>query len=160
MRAEDKIHQLKKSLKEKATTSGEPTKRLACLVKYSLDFECRAKLRCQPKSLKKIARSARATAKRHPANPSSLETPSIPPSYLYSQSGDNLLLWDSGYSSSLRRFFLFGTLDNIYTLAYCNNLIIYGTFKVPPNLLTQLLTVNGLTDDHVSSNSACRNIAC
>ena len=95
-----------------------------------------------------MARSARAAANRHPANPTSLEHLSIPPSYLITASGDNLLLWDSEYSSSLRRSYLFGTPSNLEVLGSCNNLVIDGTFKVAPSLFTQLLTIHGITTDH------------
>ena len=79
-------------------------------------------------------------ANRHPTCPSSLETLVIPPFYLRSATGDNLLLWDSGYTPSLRRSFLLGTADNSNVLSSCDNLIIDGTFKVAPQLFTQLLT--------------------
>ena len=124
--------QTEEVLEEKAATSDEPIERLACSVKSLLDFECRVKLGCQPKSLKMVS-SVRAAA-----NPSSLEILSIPSSYLYSLSGDYLLQWDSGYSSSRRRSILVGTLDNINTLASCNNLIIDVTLQFMDSLMTRV----------------------
>ena len=112
-----------------------------------LDFECRYKLGCRTDALEKMVRSAWKAANKHPTCPSSLKTLVIPPCYLRSATGDNLLLWDSGYTPSLRRSFLLGTADNINVLSSCDNLIIDGTFKVTLHLFTQLLTVHGLTTD-------------
>ncbi len=147
-RAEITVHKAKKLLKHRAATSDMTTKHIVASAVAGLDFECRAKLGCRTNCLEKMARSARHTANRHPNNPTSLETLSIPPSYLQSQTGDNLLLWDSGWSSNLRRSYLFGTNDNMNILGSCNDLIVDGTFKVAPDLFTQLLTVHGITDDH------------
>ena len=58
-----------------------------------------------------------------------------------------MLLWDSEYSTNLRRSFLFGTQDNLSALAASSHLVIDGTFKVAPSMFTQLLTVHGLLDD-------------
>ena len=89
-----------------------------------LHFECGSKLGCRSESLRKMARSAQRKANMHPASRASLETLAIPPSYLQSAIGDNLLLWDSGYSTELRRSFLLGTTDNMNVLSSCDNLII------------------------------------
>ena len=123
------------------------TKYVVASAVAGLEFECRVKLGCRTNCLEKMVRSARRAANRHPSNPTSLETLAIPPSYLQSAAGDSLLLWDSGYSSTLRRSFLFGTADNMTVLGSCNDLFIDGTFKVAPNLFTQLVTVHGITDD-------------
>ena len=99
-------------------------------------------------SLSKMVRSARAAANRHPVNPTSLEFLSIPPQYLSTANGDPLLLWDSGYTDTLRRSYLFGTPSNLEVLGACNDLVLDGTFKVAPNLFTQLLSLHGITPDH------------
>ena len=53
----------------------------------------------------------------HTVNPISLEHLIIPSSYLNTHRGENLLLWDSPYSSSTRRSFLFGsTLCTVFHL--------------------------------------------
>ena len=141
-RAEIVIHRAKKQLKDRAASSEMTTKHITSAL-----AECRSKLGCRTDVLEKMARSARKAANRHPTCPSSLETLVIPPCYLRAATGDNLLLWDSGYTPSLRRSFLLGTADNINVLSSCDNLIIDGTFKVAPHLFTQLLTVHGLTTD-------------
>ena len=120
------------------------TKHIVASAVTGLDFRCRAKLGCRTNCLEKMVRSARQAANRHPTT---LKTLSIPLSYLISEVGDNLLLWDSGYSPDLRRSYLFGTADNMTVLGSCNDLAIDGTFKVAPNLFIQLLTVHGITDD-------------
>ena len=133
-RAEITVHKAKKRLKEQAATSDMSTTRMVAEAVSGLDY-----------CLGKMARSA---AKRHHANPASLEDLSFPPSYLLTASGDNLLLWDSEYPFSLRRSYLFGTPSNLEVLGSCNNLVIDGTFKVAPSLFTQLLTIHGITTDH------------
>ena len=94
-----------------------------------------------------MARLARQKSNHHTTNPTSLEDLDIPPAYLRTHDGSNLLLWDSGYSTNLRRSYLFGTDDNISILQSSQNLVIDGTFKTAPNLFTQLLTVHSILDD-------------
>ena len=125
-----------------------PTKHLIATTAAGLNFETRSKLNCQINSLGKMARLSRQKANRHPVNPTSLEHLVIPPAYLKTHSGENLLLWDSEYSTNLRRSFLFGTENNMeYGLHNSLNMVIDGTFKVAPTMFTQLLTVHSLLDD-------------
>ena len=147
-RAEILVHRSKKTMEERAATSDTSTKRILAEVLSGLDFECRANLGCRTNSLSQMVRTARAAANRQPTNPISLEFLSISPPYLNTATGDPLLLWDSGYSSSLRRSYLFGAPSNVDVLGSCANLVIDGTFKVAPNLFTQLLTVHGITPDN------------
>jgi hypothetical protein len=138
-RAEISVHKAKKVLKERVASSDMSTKHIVASVVAGLDFKCRVKLGRRTNCLEKMVRSARRqAADRHPSNPTSLETLSIPPSHLISEVDDNLLPWDSGYSPDLRRSYLFGTADNMTVLGSCNDLAIDGTFKVAPNLFTQL----------------------
>ena len=142
------VHKSKQKLKKTATTSDFSSKTLAgtCCAEM-VDREHRSKLGCNDESLKRMARRARQKSNHHPINPSSLETLVIPPSYLRTASGDNLLIWDSGYSTDLRRSFLFATEDNLNLLQSSTNIVIDGTFKTSPNLFTQLLTVHALYDN-------------
>ena len=55
-----------------------------------------------------------------------------------------MLLWDSEYSTNLRRSFLFGTSDNLLILEQSEHFVVDGTFESAPNLFTQLFTVHGL----------------
>ena len=84
---------------------------------------------------------------RPPANPRDLEQLSLPADYVRANSGEPLLLWDSGFSAQTRRSFLFGTPDNTTALHDAEHLILDGTFKSSPSLFTQLFTVHGLFDD-------------
>ena len=65
-RAEILVHRVKKTLKEWAATTDLSTKQIVAEAIAELDLECRAKLGCRTSSLLKMARSARAAAKRHP----------------------------------------------------------------------------------------------
>ena len=112
-----------------------------------MGFEARSNLGCHENALVKMARLLRQKSNCNPVSPASLDNLVILPSYLQSASGDSMLLWDSEYSPSLRRSFLFGTQDNLSALSAASNLIIDGTFKVAPSMSTQLLTVHGLLDD-------------
>ena len=105
-RADIVVHRAKKKLKNRAASSEMTTKHMVASALAGLLFECRSKLGCRSESLGKMARSARRKVNMHPASRTSLETLAIPPSYLQSAIGDNLLLWDSGYFNELRRSFL------------------------------------------------------
>ena len=126
-KADTVVHRAKKKLKNRAASSEMTTKHIVASALAGLDFECRSKLGCRSESLKKMARSERRKANMHPASHTSLETFANPPSYLQSAIGDNLLLWDSGYSTELRRSFLLGTTDNMNVLSRCDNLIIISS---------------------------------
>jgi hypothetical protein len=55
-----------------------------------------------------------------------------------------MLLWDSSYSSTTRRSFLFGTEDNMrHGLHTALNWVVDGTFKVAPSIWTQLHAIMG-----------------
>jgi len=143
--AEILVHKAKVSLKKKAATSDQSTKFLVASTTAGLDFETSSKMNCTPNALGKMARLARQKANRHPINPSSLEHLVIPPSYLKTHNGEDLLLWDSTYSATTRRSFLFGTEDNLrHGLSNALHWVIDGTFKVAPTMWTQLLTIHGI----------------
>ena len=57
-----------------------------------------------------------------------------------------LLLWDSSYTTELRRSFLFGTPTNTRTLLVAGHLIIHSTFKSAPQLFTQMVGIYGIFD--------------
>ena len=142
------VHKSKQKLKTSAASSSNSSKFLAATcISTLIDHEHRTKLGCQENSLKKMARLARQKSNHHTTNPTSLEDLDIPPAYLRTHDGSNLLLWDSGYSTNLRRSYLFGTDDKISILQSSQNLVIDGTFKTAPNLFTQLLTVHSILDD-------------
>jgi hypothetical protein len=109
-----------------------------------MSFETRAKLSCQLKSLGKMVRLSRNAAHNHPSNPRTLEQLILPPDYIRSSSGEPLLLWDSGYTLECRRSFLFGTPQNTSTLLDADHLIVDGTFKSSPQLMTQMVGIHGL----------------
>ena len=92
--AEITVHRAKKGLKHRAATSDMPTKHLIATTAAGLNFETRSKLNCQINSFGEMARLSRQKANRHPLNPTSLEQLVIPPAYLKTHSGENLLLWD------------------------------------------------------------------
>ena len=69
-------------------------------------------------------------------SPRTLEELSLPADYTHSSSGETLLLWDSSYTTELRRSFLFSTPTNTRTLLEAGHLIIDGTFKSAPQLFT------------------------
>ena len=91
-----------------------------------------------------MARYSRAAAQQHPTNPTTLEDLALPAPYITATSGEPLLLWDSGYTTQHRRSFLFGTPHNTSVLQDADHFIIDGTFKIAPNLMTQMVTVHGL----------------
>lgn len=142
--AETHVHVVKQDLKRKAATSDLPTKYLVAEAAGRLDEETRQKLNCDLNAMYKMARSSRAAANTHPANPTSLENLSLPAPYTTSSSGEPMLLWDSGWSEELRRSFLFGTPHNTSVLLEAEHFVIDGTFKTAPQLMTQMLSVHGL----------------
>ena len=90
----------------------------------------------------------------------------IPTSYLITTDGGTLLLWDSGYSTSLRRSFLFGTEDSLErpALQLCrqdiaslpNSSLCTDCWRMAPSrhrLFTQFLTVHGLLEDGTFTTS-------
>jgi hypothetical protein len=145
--AETVVHIAKQNLKRRAAQSDLPTKFLASEATRGLDFEGRAKINCHISSLARMARRSRQAASRHPTNPRSLEDLSLPPSYVTANSGEALMLWDSGYTVQRRRSFLLGTPTNMDCMVDAEHLIMDGTFKSAPNLFTQLFTVHGLFPD-------------
>ena len=122
-------------------------KKLAATCSSSFCFRGEANIGCSENFLVRMARRTRQASNRHPSNPTSLEHLVIPSSYLTTNDGGTLLRWDSGYFTSLRRSFLFGTEDFFEALSSSPNFVIDGTFKTAPNLFTQLLTVHGLLED-------------
>ena len=58
--------------------------------------------------------------------------------------GEPLLLWDSGWTIERRRSFMFGTPQNTSCLIDADHIIIDGTFKSAPQLMTQMLGIHGL----------------
>ena len=94
----------------------------------------------------RLSRVTRQTSRNHPTSPRSLEDLSLPPEYIHSSSGESLLLWDSGYTAERRRSFLFGTPANTSTLMEADHLVIDGTFKSAPQLMTQMVGIHGIFD--------------
>ena len=117
--AEITVHRAKVQLKSRAATSDMSTKRIVAQTFSGLDFESRAKLACQLNCLGKMARSSRTAANRHPPNPTSLENLVLQPSYLLTPNSDHLHLWDSNFTNSLRRSYIFGTCANLDVLRFC-----------------------------------------
>ena len=142
--ADVQVHRAKVDLKRLASTTENSTKRIVADAVAGLSFESLARINCDPSSLSRMARRARQKAFSHPVNPTSLQDLILPPSYLRSAGGDTMLLWDSNYSSNLRRSFLFGTEDNLNILDQSDHLVIDGTFKSAPELFTQIFTVHAL----------------
>ena len=91
----------------------------------------------------RLSRVTRQTSRNHPTSPRSLEDLSLPPEYIHSSSGESLLLWDSGYTAERQRSFLFGTPANTSTLMEADHLVIDGTFKSAPQLMTQMVGFTG-----------------
>ena len=81
----------------------------------------------------------------HSANPRNLQQLILPAEFITTHKGDPLLLWDSGYNTAeRRRSFLTLTLTD--TLKNADHLIIDGTFKSAPQLMTQMVGIHGLFD--------------
>ena len=93
-----------------------------------------------------MARQSRRIAHSYPTSPRTLEELSLPADYTHSSSGETLLLWDSCYTTELRRSFLFGTPTDTRTLLEAGHLIIDGTFKSAPQLFTQMVSIHGIFD--------------
>ena len=134
--SETYVHVSKQSLKRNAAQTDHPTKRLVAQAVSGMNFEKRSKLNCQIRSLGKIARQSRRITHNYLISPRTLEELSLPADYTHSSSGETLLLWDSSYTTELRRSFLFGTPTNTRTLLEAGHLIIDGTFKSAPQLFT------------------------
>ena len=117
--AEITVHRAKVQLKSRAATSDMTTKRIVAQTVSGLDFESRAKLACQLNCLGKMARSSKTAANRHPPNPTSLENLVLQRSHLLTPNSDHLHLWDSGFTNSLRRSYIFGTCANLDVLRFC-----------------------------------------
>jgi hypothetical protein len=145
--AETIVHNAKQSLKRRAAESDLPTKFLASQATSGLTLEPLAKMGCHISSLARMARRSRQASSRHPTNPRSLEDLILPPSYITSNAGESLLLWDSGYTPQLRRSILLGTPHNMSSMGDAEHLVMDGTFKSSPNLFYQLFTVHGLFPD-------------
>ena len=88
----------------------------------------------------------RRIAHSYPTSPRTLEELSLPANYTHSSSGETLLLWDSSYTSELRRSFLFGTPTITRTLLEAGHIIIDGTFKSAPQLFTEMVGIHGIFD--------------
>ena len=73
----------------------------------TFDLEGMANLNCQITALFKMSRLSRQKANRNPPAPTSLEDIAILPSYMTSNQGNNILLWDSSYTEERRRTFIF-----------------------------------------------------
>ena len=93
-----------------------------------------------------MVRLSRQTNRNYSTSPRSLEDLILPPEYTHASSGEPLLLWDSGYTAERRRSFLFGTPTNTTTLMDADHLVIDGTFKSAPQLMTQMVGIHGIFD--------------
>ncbi|KAK4876603.1 hypothetical protein RN001_009109 [Aquatica leii] len=97
-------------------------------------------------ALRMMVRRKRNAIRNVPPNPLSVETLVIPPEYCeYSvEEGEreNFLLFDSGPQHD--RILIFRRQSNTNTLADCTSVFVDGTFKICPNLFTQVYTVSGL----------------
>lgn len=145
--AEIDVHLCKQNLKSMAATSHLSTKEMVAESMSTLNFEGRSKLNCQLNSLSEMARLSRQRSMNYPANPTSLADLAIPPHLLKSRAGDDMLLWDSGYTPELRRSLLFGTKSDVDMLHLSDHLLIDGTFKSSPDMFTQLVVTHGLMED-------------
>ena len=103
--AELTVHIAKVQLKSRAATCDMSTKRIVAKTVSGLDFESRAKLGCQLNCCLELLPTDNCLI-LHPWRTSYLLTPN----------GDQLLLWDSGFTTSLRRSYLFGTCANLDVL--------------------------------------------
>ena len=83
-----------------------------------------------------MSRSSRAASNSNTPCPTSLQALTIPPHLVETRDGDSILLWDSSYTVKRRRSFLFSTPPNLRILGNCDNLVVDGTFKVPPGLFS------------------------
>ena len=92
--AEIEVHTAKQNLKCKAATSDLPTKYLVAEAVGGLHFESIAKLNCDLNAMYKMARSSRAISANHPANPTNLETLTLP-SYEAALHNAIMTVWSS-----------------------------------------------------------------
>ncbi|KAL5268243.1 hypothetical protein ACHWQZ_G002193 [Mnemiopsis leidyi] len=107
------VLQTKSDIKKKASSTDLSTKNIVSTSLGLLDFEGVARLGCQLSSLNRMSQRARRKANRTPPLPTSLEQISIPSSYLTNDHGENMMLWDSGYTVERRRSFMFGSIDSV-----------------------------------------------
>lgn len=154
--SETAVHVAKQTLKRRAAEADHPTKYLVAESVSGMSFETRTKIGCKISSLKRMAQRSRQAAGRHPCNPRDLESLVLPPSSLLANSGEQLLLWDSGWNPQTRRSLLFGTTFTTSSLHDAKYLILDGTFKAAPTLFTQLFTIHGLYPDNCSVQTAWR----
>ncbi|KAL5247507.1 hypothetical protein ACHWQZ_G019400 [Mnemiopsis leidyi] len=140
------VLQTKSDIKKKASSTDLSTKNIVSTSLGLLDFEGVARLGCQLSSLNRMSQRARRKANRTPPLPTSLEQISIPSSYLTNDHGENMMLWDSGYTVERRRSFMFGSIDSVNVISDCDHLMLDGTFSSSPQLFQQLLTIHGWWD--------------
>ena len=134
------VHKAKQTLKKKAVETDLPTKHIV------------AESVCGRSPLGSVSKAERnrQAANRHPANSRSLEDLILPPQFIRANSGEPMLLWDSGYTITRRRSFWFGTPpEHIYWKVGmdADHFIIDGMFKSAPKMFMQMLTVHGLLSD-------------
>ncbi|KAL5258815.1 hypothetical protein ACHWQZ_G007439 [Mnemiopsis leidyi] len=103
-----------------------------------MNFERRTKLNCQISSLGKLCRLFRQTNRNYLTSPRSLQDINLPPEYITLP-----LLWDSGYTAERRRSYLLGKPANHLD---ADHLVIDGTFKSAPQLMTQMVEIHGIFD--------------
>ncbi|KAL5259824.1 hypothetical protein ACHWQZ_G010062 [Mnemiopsis leidyi] len=82
--AENTVHIAKQELKRRAAETDLPTKYLAAETVSGMGFEARSMLGCQISRFSRMARRKRHAVSRHPLNPTSLETLTIPSDYILS----------------------------------------------------------------------------
>ncbi|KAL5270850.1 hypothetical protein ACHWQZ_G001497 [Mnemiopsis leidyi] len=82
---------LKQELKRRAAETDLPTKYLAAETVSGMGFEARSKLGCQISGLSRMARRKRHAVSRHPLNPTSLETLTIPSDYILSSNNECMM---------------------------------------------------------------------
>ncbi|KAL5272484.1 hypothetical protein ACHWQZ_G000624 [Mnemiopsis leidyi] len=88
--AENTVH-IAKAGTEKKSWTDLPTKYLAAETVSGMGFEARSKLGCQISGLSRMARRKRHAVSRHPLNPTSLETLTIPSDYILSSNNECMI---------------------------------------------------------------------
>jgi hypothetical protein len=135
------VHVAKQTLRKNAAQTDRPSKLLVAVAVNGMNFETRTKMNCQISSLGKMCRLSGQTNMNYPTSPRSLEELILTQEYTHASSDEPLLLWDSGHTAERRRSFLFRTPTNTSTLMDADHLVIDGTFKSAPQLMTQMVGI-------------------
>ncbi|KAL5256598.1 hypothetical protein ACHWQZ_G011745 [Mnemiopsis leidyi] len=99
------VLEVRNSIKKRSAETDLITKEIVADSLGALDFEGVANLNCKISSLSKMGRRAQQKANKTPPPPTSLRDIAIPPTYMTSLQGENLLIWGSGYTEEKLRGF-------------------------------------------------------